>query len=145
MPGVKKWKIYDPSDPNPATNTYTFEWSPNAMSSPFPRRSVTAQGTTAPGGQALVWEGPREPAMWTFEGSIPNRDQYEALRKWVLERTGRMVVTDHFGRDIVCVFRSFTPTPPERMKVGRYWYHTYSIEALVISVGAPTVPNGGPA
>lgn len=141
---VLKWRLFDPSDVDPETNNYVFEWSPNKMSSPFPKRNITTTGTTAVDGQALLWEGSTQPTAWTFGGAIPNREQYETLRSWVYDRKGRLYLWDHFGRRFTVLLREFTADPPERHKRGRYWFHTYTIEALVLAVSAPTVGNEGP-
>lgn len=142
---VLKWKFVDPSDPDPLTNNYTFEWSPNTQTSPFAKRNITFLGTTATNGQPLMWEGQREPMEMTFGGAIPNRAQYEALRKWVYDRNGRMFIYDHFGRRMTVLFTGFDPTPPERARGSRYWYHTFQITCRVLAITAPTVGNGGPA
>lgn len=129
-----RWKFEDPADPNPATKTYTFAWNPKRMSSPFPERSLAVQGVTAPGARPLVWEGPRQYVNWTFEGALPTKAAYEALRSWVLERKGRIWVTDHFGRRLTVLFKAFRPEPVAPARPGRYWYHTYTVEAIVLEV-----------
>lgn len=132
MTAFKRWTISD------ATETYTFTVNPNAMTSPFPERNILLKATTAIDGQVILMEGARAATNWTFSGDILDHTQYEALRSWVLDRVGRrVVVADHFGRNLVCVLTKFDPTP--KRAVGRYWRHTYTISAIVISVGAATV------
>jgi len=140
---VLKWKIVDPSDANPATNTYNFMWNPSEMSSPFPERSVTVSSAVAPDGQSVLWEGATQPVQFTFRGTTPNATQYEALREWVYERRGRMYLYDHFGRRMLVVFKKFDPTPGAKARPGRYWYHSYTVTALVLAITAPTVGDGG--
>lgn len=138
MVAFKRWFLEDPSDTNPATRTYVFRPSPNKMSSPFPKRALTAATTTGLRGQPLIWEGQAGATSWSFGGAILDAAQYEALRSWVLDRKGGVVyVHDHFGRRIEVVLEGFDPQPPERMKNGKYWYHTYTITALVLKVGKP--------
>lgn len=143
MAALQRWKMVDPTDTDPATREYTFWPSPNKMSSPFPARALTVSSSSAPGGQPLVWEGPRPTVEWSFGGSILNAAQYEALRSWVYERDGHIWVYDHFGRRHDAVLKEFNPEAPERMKNGRYWYHTYTIKATVFSTSAPTVDENG--
>jgi len=138
---VLRWRLQDPANPG---DEYTFPISPNRMSSPFPQRLVTTKGTTAVDGQVLLWEGATEPTNWEFGGAILNAAHYEALRSWVYDKPGRMFLWDHFGRRYDLVFKEFKPEA-ERMKVGRYWYHGYTITALVVSISAPTIGDGGPA
>ncbi len=138
MPAYLRWKIAD------ASSTYEFFPNPNAMSSPFGKRNISTRVTTAVDGQVLFFEGGKNAADWTFSGDILTKAHYEALRHWVYERIGRRVtVTDHFGRAISCVLVEFKPTP--KRAVGKYWRHTYEINALVTNVGPPTVPDEVPA
>ncbi len=132
MPAFKRWTITD------ANGVYTFRPNPNTMTSPFGKRNITSKVTTAVDGQVLFFEGGKAAQEWTFGGDITDHEQYEALRHWVFDRLGtRVIVTDHFGRQINCVLVDFKPTP--KRAVGKYWRHTYEITALVTSVGAPTV------
>ncbi len=132
MAVYKRWVLSD------ANGSYTFRPNPNAMTTPFPERSIGYKVTTAIDGQTLLFEGNRTPAQWQFSGEILDHDQYEYLRQWVYDRTGRrVVVTDHFGRRIVCVLTKFDAVP--KRAIGRYWRHQYTISAIVISIGAPTV------
>lgn len=140
---VLKWTIEDPADPNPATNKYTFAWNPNAMTSPFPTRALSSQGTTVDG-QVVMWEGQATPAKLTFRGSTRDSAHYEAIRSWVYDRTGRMFLKDHFGRRMLVVFESFAPEPPEKHRIARYWAHSYTVVCWVLSISAPTVNDGGP-
>lgn len=137
MNGVQRWRFFDPYDPDPRTNIYTFTFNPNEMSSPFPQRNVTAETTTAVDGQTLFFEGNARPTEWSFAGDILDAAHYEALRSWVYDRRRRIYIYDHFGREIQCVLTAFTPTP--KRSVCRYWRHTYEIRAFVFKVGNPTV------
>ncbi len=141
---VLRWRLQDPADATP-DGVYEFPWNPNKMTSPFPARQLTAKATTAIDGQVLLWEGATMPANWTFGGAIKDAAHYEALRSWVYDRQGRLLVHDHFGRMLVVVLKEFKPDPGEKMRVGRYWYHTYTVDAVVLSISAPTVGDGGPA
>lgn len=142
MAVVLRWRLQDPASP---TDEYTFPRNPSRMSSPFPARAVTTQGVTAKDGQVLMWEGVMQPQQWTFGGTIVNAAHYENLRSWVYNKQGRLFLWDHFGRRFTVVLKSFKADPPERAKIGRYWYHEWEIEALVISISAPTVDDDGPA
>ncbi len=132
MPVFKRWKLEDSS------GSYTFTTNPNAMSSPFGQRNIILKNTTAIDGQTVLMEGNRQVPEWTFSGDILDAAHYEALRSWVYDRLGRrVIVSDHFGRRIVCVLTKFDPSP--KRSVGKYWRHTYTVTAVVVSVGAPTV------
>lgn len=123
----------DPAD----GSVMVFDQNPSQMGSPFPQRNLTVQGTTAPDGQSVIFEGQMRPQEWTFTGSCRTHQFYEKLRAWVYDHQGRLLLTDHFGRELVVVLRSFNPTPKRSLNV--YWRHDYEIAALVLSVGQPTV------
>ena len=140
---VHRWRFL-----NPATGeSYTFEHNPDHMNSPFPRRNVTARTTTAITGQTIITEGNAGPAEWTFGGSIRSKAHYDALRSWVYDDDGRpknqrIIIVDHFGRELDAVLMSFDPTPKRALNV--YWRHTYEMTALVTRVGKATVVNEPP-
>lgn len=117
--------------------TYTPPLNPNAMTSLFPSRKITTQTATGVGGQVLMFEGNTPPQDWTFQGNILDEAHFEALRHWTYDIKQRIQITDHFGRPIVCVLTDFDAVP--KRSVGVYWRHTYSVKAIVVSVGAPTV------
>lgn len=129
---VQRWRF---------TNVLTSEqWTvpqnPSEMDSVFPERQVEALRTTAVDGNVLLWERATPPREWSFRGSIRNSNHYDGLRKWVYE-TQRIVIRDHFGRDIYCILKRFDPTPTRALNV--YWRHDYEIVGLVFHVTAPTI------
>ena len=140
---VVKWKLVDPYDDNPATNTYVFAVSPNEMTTPYPTRNITTMGTTAPDGKFLMWESAPSPAIMSFSGTILDRDQLLTLRSWVYDRNRRLHLTDHFNRQMTVVLHKFDAVPVRT--TGRFYYrHTYTIECTVISVKTPLISNEGP-
>lgn len=130
---IQRWVFTDPS----TGESYTVPINPNAMTPLFPAKQLTFQATTAIDGQLLMWEGQPQPQDWQFSGDILDEAHHEALRSWVYDHQGRLQITDHFGRQLLVVLRSFEPTP--KRAVGKYWRHTYLVRGTVISVGAPTV------
>lgn len=134
MPTIKRWTF------RAEGQAYTVPVNPNAMTSLFPTRAITARTTTA--GAVLLFEGARQPAPWSFSGDILNAAHYEALRHWVYDIKQRVVISDHWGRDIECVLSSFAPVP--KRALGKYWRHTYEISGTVLRVGAPTVFDSDP-
>ncbi len=132
MPAFKRWKMYD------ANSTYTFPINPSGMTSPFGERNIHTKSSTAVDGKVLLFEAARQPPEWTFTGTILDPAHFEALRSWTYDRLGRrVVITDHFGRNLVVVLKKFDPVP--KRSLGRYWRHEYTMTAIVISISAPTV------
>ena len=137
---VRRWVITDPHDDDPTTNTYLFPRNPATMSSLNAERNVSSLSTT--NGVRLLYEGQSPAKAWTFAGPLLDRQQYEDLNSWVYERLSRVVINDHFGRDLTVVLTTFELVPVRRM--GYYYSHDYTVSALVLAVGAPTVDNAGP-
>lgn len=137
---VKRWVITDPHDTNVATKSYTFPINPRDMTSPYKERSITAQGTAR--GRILFFEGAAQAKQWQFSGPILDKAHMDALRLWVYNRPGRVIITDHYGRVIECILQSLDVTPKRRL--GYYYSHEYTITAMITAISAPTVPNLGP-
>jgi len=130
---VKRWVFTDPA----TGETYTMPRNPSAMTTPFPQRNITAKMTTAINGQMLLTEGSPTPANWQFTGITVDAAHYEKLRHWVNDINHRVQITDHYGRVIDCVLLLFDAKPKRDMH--RLWSHDYTVTALVIKVGEPTV------
>lgn len=140
MTTVKRWVITDPYDSNPATNTYLFPRNPADMTSVFPERAVASMTTTA--GAILVYEGATPAKSWQFSGPLLDKQQYLDLDQWVYGRKRRVVITDHYGRNITVVLQTLDVVPKRR--VNYYWSHDYTVTALILGITAPTVGPGGP-
>lgn len=130
---VTRWVFTDPV----TAETYTVPRNPRAMGSPFPERTFNVRAVSALTGTPIVSEGTTQPATWQFEGSIVDHAHYMALHRWVYVITNRIVITDHFGRDIDCLLQKYDPVP--RRAVNKYWRHDYKITGLVFAVGEASV------
>ena len=136
---ILRWTVYDPLDVNPVTNHFTFPINPASATSPYPERSI--QSMTSTRGTTLFTEGGAQAKQWQFSGPILNKDQFELLRVWTYEKPGRLLINDHFGRKIRCMWTNFDAVPKRRPNI--YYSHDYTISALVFEITAPTVPNAG--
>lgn len=136
---VLRWVIKDPHDTNPATNTYTFPRNPREMSSVYPERAVSSMTTTF--GKVLLYEGTTPAKQFTFAGPILEKTHFDALRDFVYKRKRRLVITDHFGRQITCVLTAVEMVPVRR--VNYYYSHDYTVTGLITNLTEPTVPNAG--
>jgi hypothetical protein len=130
---VKRWVFTDAV----TGDTYTVPRNPDNMTSPFPERNVQSKFTTAITGQVLLTEGAPVISQWQFSGKVADARHYEQLRHWVNDVNHRVVITDHYGRDILCVLTKFDARPKRDMH--RLWSHEYTVTALVLKVGEPTV------
>lgn len=142
--GVQRWRFRDPALEGvwlPSEEQWKYEWTvpinPNEMSSPFGEKNVSVRVTSAVDGRALLFEGQAPPPNWTFGGAILDASHHERLLFWS-EKRNRVIIRDHFGREIVCYILSFEATP--KRSAGRYWRHDYTVTALVLKKpSAPTV------
>lgn len=130
---VQRWVFTDLL----TSETYTVPLNPDAMTTPWLQRNVTAKKTTAIDGNIIMQEGSPTFAAWTFSGKAIDAAHYEKLRHWCYDIPNRISITDHFGRVIVCVPTLFDAQPQRDTR--RYWLHTYTITATVVSVTPPTV------
>lgn len=126
---VRRWRF------RAGGEDYTVPQNPASMSGVFPAKSISARASTA--GRPLLFQGATPPQAWSFAGSCRSPEHYEALRHWTYDITGRILITDHFGRDIECVLTEFSAEPKRSVNV--YWRHDYTISGLVLSVSVPTV------
>lgn len=137
---VRRWVITDPYDVNPTTNTYHFPRNPADMSSLHAERAISSMATT--NRKILLYEGQTPPKSWQFSGPILDKQQFTDLYDWVYNRKRRVIINDHYGRNISCVLQSFEVNPKRRN--GYYYSHDYTVTALVLSITAPTIDNAGP-
>jgi hypothetical protein len=92
--------------------------------------------------KTLLYEGLTPAKAWQFSGPILDKQQFTDLTSWVYDRKRRVIINDHYGRNISCVLTTFEVTPKRRN--GYYYSHEYTISALVLAVSAPTIANQGP-
>lgn len=140
MTTVQRWVIVDPYDTNPATNHYTFPRNPAEMSGVYPERALSPLSTTA--GKILTFEGATPAKSWTFSGPLLDKQQFTDLHTWVYLKKRRLVLTDHFGRDITLVFQSLDVVPKRRLNY--YWSHDYTVTALILKIERLRVGDTGP-
>jgi len=126
---VQRWVFEDPAVPE----SYTVEYNPNQMSSPFREKKSGISTTTAIDGQALLTESQPQPKTWQFSGFILSQVHYDALLKWSL-KPNRTYITDHWGRKLSVYWTSFNPEPKRGLQ---YPYrHTYTCQLLVLGIAA---------
>lgn len=133
---VLRWQLIDPS----TSDVYTFPRNPLSMTSPYPVKAVTASGTT--NGAILLTEGAPTAQQWSFSGPLLDKQNLLDLLDWTYSRRRRLLIQDHFARQISCYLTGLEVTPVRR--TGYYYSHDYTINALALSVSAPTVANAGP-
>jgi hypothetical protein len=115
-------------DLGPGGITYTLPNNPSRMTSPHPPRTITAEHTTSPDGQRLVWEGAPKPYPWEFEGYCGTQAFYDNLKLFV-DIGRRFYLHDHRGRTWIVSFDYFDAQP--RRDVNNYWAHDYTMRATI--------------
>ncbi len=135
---VKRWVIKDPTN----TDSYTFPRNPVSMTSVYADLAISSLPTMR--GKRLFWQGATPAKEWSFTGIILDKSNLTEMHRWCLTKERRLVVVDHYGRIITCVFTKFDAVPKRRRNV--YWSHDYTATAQIVSVVAAniTVPNTGP-
>lgn len=137
---VKRWKFIDAKETDPAYKTYVFPRNPREMESVTEERAVSSMTTT--NGKVLLYEGATPARSWSFSGYFLHKTEADAMNYWVYHKRRRFQLIDHYGRTINLVLTSLDAVPKRR--VGYYWSHDYTVNALVLSVTAPTITDIGP-
>lgn len=125
--GVIKWVLDDPLG---SPSQYIFPINPNAMTSPFGSKNITARASTGPNGTKIAWEGAQGPTDWQWTGDLFSQQMYDALRAWV-GKGNRVFLTDHLLRRWDVYLTEFTPIP--KRSVLYPWRNTYTMKALVMA------------
>lgn len=122
-----RWTLTDPTD----DTSYTFEINPNDGGSPAHKKNFKSQGTTAPAGRTLLFEGADDPQQLQFKGTVLSQAQYEAMVLWWSKRY-QITLTDDLGRSFPIYITEFTP---ERKRSRSHpWRHDYTVTALILDV-----------
>lgn len=124
MPG--HWLFHDPV----SGDYYAPPIGPDRMTTPFPQRALTDQGTASrAAGKVLTWEGASDLVVdWQFSGTLLEKAHYDALKLWVA-KPYRTLVTDYLNRVWEVKLRTFAPTP--RRVLDYPWAHTYVVTATI--------------
>lgn len=123
---------------NDGQTTWTTPVNPKMMTSPYPTKQMSVHATVRTSGQPLVFEGGPVPGSWQFSGKTEDYDHYSTLLAWV-QKTCPITITDHVGRPYVVYLTGvkFTPT----LTVRSLWRYDYEVDAIVFSVGSPTITS----
>jgi hypothetical protein len=127
---------------NDGSTTVTLDINPSSMDSPFFKRTISTQENCA-GTDYIVTEGAATAATMSFSGLIRFKAEYDRLFDWFLGQYSkqRIYITDHFGRELMCVPVSFDPKP--RRNTMYYWAHDFTASVVVLSVGTATRGDDG--
>lgn len=109
---------------------YTFPNNPSSMSTPHAPRVLNAEHTTAPDGQAIIWEGAGVPVEWNIEGFCFTQAHAQALERWQAQNR-RFWAVDHLQRAWVVTFETLDWTPVRDTK--RAWSARYRAKLFIYS------------
>jgi hypothetical protein len=85
------WKLTDLSTGTPVD--FLFPINPNQFDPPARKAGVTWMRTTAPNGQALIWQGLDAPGEGSFAGAVNTSGFYTDLNTWA-RKWYPLVLTD---------------------------------------------------
>lgn len=119
---MAKWQFYDPI----ATQTYTFEISPDSATMGGFKRNLNIVATSAPNGAAVKFEGRKNPEHIRFSGTLLTQEQYDALNLWA-EKHYQIRITDDLNRQFWVYMISFSPS--RQLSLSR-WRHSWSAEGI---------------
>lgn len=122
---ANRWRFDDPV----TAESYTFEMSPNDGGSPDFGKTITQQGTSAPGNGNILFEGQDPPQSIDFSGVVLTESHYDAMVHWFTKRHVIMV-TDDLGRQFFIYITGFSPK--RKRSATKPWKHEYTVKATVI-------------
>lgn len=119
------WTFYDPV----VDETYSLPVNPNEGGEADLTKNVIRKATTAPGGRTIIMEGNRDPATFSFSGTILSEAQFEAFNEW-FEKSRIILITDDLGREWQVYLTQFRSR--RRISHQYPWRHEYDAEAVVV-------------
>lgn len=123
--GVHRWILQDPAG---VLDQFEFTSNPKTMADPYGARFLTADQTTAPNGQSLIWEALPHAIEWEFAGYLDSEADLTALQDYSNLRR-RFFLIDHQDRVWITIFTGFDPQP-KRVAATPY-AHDYTVKALL--------------
>ena len=121
---MQRWALSDPV----TGDSYVMRANPKTMATPVvPHRTQAARSRN---GTVRALRRPDQPSPWSFAGRLRTALEYATLEDWAAR--GRIVVTDHLGRQHQVQPQSFEPTPVERSGAGNPWLMDYTFKALYL-------------
>lgn len=125
---VIRW-IFEKVLPSPSPGEiYTFPNNPSSMSTPHAPRVISAEHTSAPDGQPILWEGLGAPVEWVVEGFCFEQAHADALEYWHSQNR-RFWAVDHLQRAWAVTFEALDWTTVRDSK--HPWAARYRIKLFI--------------
>lgn len=118
---MSRWVLRDMT----TAETYTLPTNPKAMGTPTLPRHTTSLRVSPIDGKSRAFRTPTMAQPWTFTGRLRTKVEYDALVDWC-GRSGRVRITDHFGRIHEVMPTGFEPTPVAKSGTGNPWLFDYT-------------------
>lgn len=134
MPTWQRWTFHDPN----TGVTYTFPINPKQGGDRSYDKNFGYQGTVAPDGVAIFYEGQDAPGEIAWNGVFLDTASRDAMIGWYAKRT-QVQVTNHLGEQTWIYITSVKPTV-KRAATRRY-KADYEAHAFVLDV--PAYPSDG--
>ena len=120
-----RWTFDDPT----TLESYTMEINPNDGGSPTYAKGITINSTSAPDGQAIIFEGQDSTQTFEVRGILLTEEQYNALVTWYQKRH-QVMVTDDLERQF---YIYITGLEFRRKRAIHYpWKHEYTLKYLIL-------------
>ena len=116
------WEVYDPI----TGLTHQLSVNPQSFKATV-HKGISGEKSSA--GQRLLFEGRESPTTFSFNGVILDEDQMNTLKAFALNRN-QLKMTDDMGSQFWFYITSFQPQRQLKRQVP--WYHTYTMEAILL-------------
>lgn len=122
---VVKWNFTDLS----TSDTQDFEINPNEGGEVELAKNITTQGTVAPGGKTVLFEGAPVVPTISFSGTILTQSQFDMFNGWFFVNH-QLQLTNDLGQVLNIYITKFTPKRVRAANVP--WKMTYTVEAIIV-------------
>lgn len=120
------WTLTDNS--TGVAEVYEFPINPSEFKPPGRRANITQESTTAPNGQAIVFQGRDQTRTGTMNGAVIQEQHYTDLKYW-FDKWTPLVLTDDLGQSWNIVIQEASW---DRLRRAQHpWRHDYSVTFLV--------------
>lgn len=122
-----RWTLYDPN----LTETFEFEYNPSEGGFPSLAKNVTSEGTVAPDGRIILYEGARAAQEIDWKGVFLTKDERDNFIAWY-EKPYQVKLTDDLGEERWIYIDRLVPV--RKHVVNREVKYEYTLHAYVVNV-----------
>lgn len=122
---VVRWTFEDPV----TSELHEFPINPKEGGTPAFKKNITTKSTSAPDGQAILFEGRRDVQTGEFKGVVRSEDEYNDMVYW-FNKHNQIYMTDDLGRTQTIYVTDLSMTRVRQVQWP--WKHEYTVQYTVL-------------